>query len=55
MIDLVLRGAKIDEVSEHFLNSIFTHRHPWTINFVGTHTLIMYAKLSPDESSFCQN
>ena len=47
-LDLVLNGAKIDQVSEHRLLGII-------IDFDGTHKLIMYVKQFQDESSFCRN
>ena len=41
-------GVKIDQVLEHRLLGI-------TIDFVGTHILIMCAKQFQDESSVCRN
>ena len=46
-LDLVLNGAKIDQVSEHRLLGI-------TIDLAGTHILIMCVKQFQDESSFCR-
>ena len=46
-LDLVLNGAKIDQVSEHRLLGINID------NFAGTLILIMCAKQFQDESSFC--
>ena len=49
-LDLVLRWAEIDQVLKHRLLGITIN-----IQFVGTHILLMYAKQSRDEFSFCQN
>ena len=56
-LSLVPRGAKIDQVSEHRLLSIYIRkrRRRNILISVETQIPIMYAKQSQDEYSFCQN
>ena len=51
-LDLVLNGAKIDQMLEHRLLGITIDN---IINFAGTHILIICVKQFQDESSFCRN
>ena len=52
-LDLVLNGAKTDQVSEHRLLGItIDNKLRWDSHTI---VLIMYAKQFQDESSFCQN